>query len=263
MDLDKKAAELKAARIPFCRATVVRAEGSAPRRAGAKMIVTADASFGTVGGGGVEHMAIEEARRAMRRRAPGVERYDLTEDGVQPCGGSVEIFFEPVSPPRRIVVFGAGHVAEKLCPMLAEAGFEVTLVDERAERLSVGAFKAVAQRVNMLPGDFLPTLDFADDLHIICVTHRHVHDESIARFCLGRPFKYLGVISSRSKWKLFCDRFRSEGFSEEQISRVTAPIGLDIGGETPFEIAVAIVAQLIQLQEKPDDFDEGRCHFEL
>jgi xanthine dehydrogenase accessory factor len=152
-------------------------------------------------------------------------------------------------------------VAEKLCPMLAEAGFEVTLVDERAERLELPAFEGVPHRVCRLPGDFLPTLEFGGDLHIICITHRHVHDEEIARYCLGKPFRYLGVISSRTKWKAFCEGYKAEGFTDEQIGRASSPIGLDIGAETPFEIAVAIVAELIQLEGKPEDFAKGVGHF--
>ncbi|MFA4874188.1 MAG: xanthine dehydrogenase accessory protein XdhC [bacterium] len=261
MDLDHKAHELKTARIPFCWATVVAATGSAPRHAGAKMIVTADASFGTVGGGGLEHKAIDDAHQVMQRRSPELIYYPLTKEGIQPCGGEVEIFFEPVLPLLPCVVFGAGHVSEKLCPMLTELGFELTLVDERAERLELTAFRNVARRIDELPSEFIPTLEFSDDLHVIVVTHKHVHDEEIARACLRKPFKYLGVISSQTKWALFCEGFRAKGYSENEIARATTPIGLDIGAETPFEIAVAIVAQMIQLSAKPEDFAKGVAHF--
>lgn len=259
MDLDKKAMELKDGRTPFCWATVVKAEGSAPRHAGAKMIVTRDATFGTVGGGGLEHEVIEDARKAIRRRISELKRYSLTEEGIQPCGGEVEIFLEVVSPPREIIVFGAGHIAEKLCPMLAELGLDVTLVDERAERIELpGGVKA---RVNKLPQEFLKELEFDDELHLIAVTHRHMHDEEIVRFCLDKPFKYLGLISSRKKWAFFKKHYAEEGFTEDQMSRVSTPIGLDIGAETPFEIAVAIAAQIIQLDAKPEDFQKGIAHF--
>ncbi len=261
MDLDHKALTLKEAKIPFCWATVVRAEGSAPRHAGAKMIVTAYESFGTVGGGGLEHRAIDDARDVMRRRSPELLRYPLTEKGIQPCGGEVYIFFEPVMPMPPCVVFGAGHVAEKLCPMLVDLGFEVTLVDERAERLELPAFRSVAKRANLLPSEFLSALKFTDDLHIITITHKHVHDKEIAKFCIGRPFKYLGVISSRKKWALFCESFRKQGISDATIARATSPVGLDIGAETPMEIAVAIAAQMIQLNAKPEDFASGVAHF--
>jgi len=261
MDLDRKALELKESRTPYCVATVVKVDGSSPGRVGAKMIVTRGECFGTVGGGSVEHQAIKDAREALRLRQPRTEGYDLTEQGIQPCGGRVEIFLEPVAPARRMVVFGAGHIAEKLCPMLVEMGFDLTLVDERRERLALEAFEPIDDKVNRLPGDFLPELEFTDDLHLICITHQHEHDEGIVRFCLDKPYRYLGLISSRSKWRMFSERFSSEGFSSEQLARVSTPIGLDIGAETPVEIAIAIAAQLVQLCARPEDFERGTCHF--
>lgn len=261
MDLDRKALELKQARIPYCVATVVRAEGSAPRHTGAKMLVTASESFGTVGGGGVEHRAIDEAREALRRRIPHLQRYELTESGVQPCGGMVEIFFEPVSVPLPMALFGAGHCAEQLMPMLASLGFDVTVVDERGERLGLPAFSGAARRIAKLPQAALSEIDFSEELHLIVMTHAHVHDEQIVRSCLQKPFRYLGLISSRAKWALFRSRFREQGFSDEQLRRVTSPIGLDLGAETPFEIAVAIAAQLIQLRARPEAFAAGEGHF--
>lgn len=260
MNLDKKALELREARVPFCWATVVKSEGSAPRQAGAKMIVTREGSFGTVGGGGLEHEVIEDARKAIRRRISELKQYSLTEDGIQPCGGRVEIFLEVATPPKRAVVFGAGHVAEKLCPMLSDLGFDVTLVDERVDRIELPG--GVEDRVNKVPSEVLPSLKYDDDLHIISITHKHAHDEEIVRFCLDKPFKYLGLISSRKKWAFFKNHYVEQGFTEDQMARVSTPIGLDIGAETPFEIAVAITAQIIQLDAKPEDFKTGVAHFQ-
>lgn len=262
MDLDHTIAELKTARVPFCLATVVKAEGSAPRHVGAKMIVTHDASFGTVGGGGIEHRAIDEARDLLRLRRSETRRYDLTaEGGIQPCGGIVEIFFECVAPLMPLVVFGAGHIAEALAPMLPELGFEATLVDERADRIELPAFANIPHRINKLPRDVLPTIAFTDDLHILCLTHAHTHDEEVVEFCLDKPWRYLGLISSRKKWALFCERYRTKGFTEDELKRVSTPVGLDIGAETPFEIAIAIAAEMIQLRAKPENFAAGVGRF--
>lgn len=261
MDIDKKILELKEGRVPFCIATVVKVVGSAPRHAGSKMIVTAKESFGTVGGGGVEHQAIEDAKDILKRRAPECKSYELTEKGIQPCGGRIEVFFEPVVPPKSVVVFGAGHVGEALCPLLAELGFDVTIVDERKERISLGAFKSARTRIGKLPSEVLPTIEFNDELHIICLTHKHIHDEDIVEYCLDKPFKYLGLISSRKKWAVFKKHYREKGFTDGQMDRVATPIGLDIGAETPFEIAVAICAELIQLRAKPEDYKKGVGHF--
>jgi len=262
MDIDKKLRELKSERTPFCLATVVRVEGSAPRAAGAKMIITADKTFGTVGGGGVEHMAIKDARKTLRTKKATCEKYNLTEDGIQPCGGMMEIFLEPIAPQRRVMVFGAGHIAEKLIPMLSELDFEITLIDEREDRISLPAFSIADELSEELPDKYLVRCKFDDELSLIVLTHKHIHDEGIVEFCLDKPYRYLGLISSRKKWELFCKHYREKGFSDEQMERVSTPIGLDIGAATPFEIAVAIIAELIQLSEKPEDFKDGIGHFE-
>ncbi|HPQ81973.1 MAG TPA: XdhC/CoxI family protein, partial [bacterium] len=234
----------------------------APRHVGAKMIVTRGESFGTVGGGAVEHAATSDARELLRLRRSETRRYDLTpEGGIQPCGGAVEIFFECVSPLLPVVFFGAGHIAEKLVPMLPELGYEVTLVDERAERLDLPAFSCAAERIAKLPAEVLPTVEFSDELSILCLTHAHIHDEEIVGYCLNKPYRYLGLISSRKKWALFCEGYRSRGVTEEQLSRVSTPVGLDIGAESPLEIAVAIAAELIQLKAKPEDFAAGVGRF--
>ncbi len=261
MDLDRKALKLKDTKVPFCWATVVKAEGSAPRHAGAKMIVTKDESFGTVGGGGLEHKVIVDARRAIRHRSSMLKNYLLTEKGIQPCGGDVDIFLEVVSVPYRAMVFGAGHIAAELCPLLTKLNFEVALIDERKERIELDAFKELSELINQEPSDVLPAIEFTDDTHIICITHRHVHDQEIVRFCLNKPFKYLGLISSKKKWEVFKRHYVREGFTEDQLSRVSTPIGLDIGAETPFEIAVAIVAQIIQCNNQPVDFKNSVFHF--
>lgn len=262
MDLDRKISELKAARVPFCVATVVKAEGSSPRGVGAKMVVTREESFGTVGGGGVEHEAIDDARELLRLRRSETRRYDLSaEGGIQSCGGAVEIFFECAAPRMPLVVFGAGHIAEALAPMLPGLGFETTLVDERAGRVALPAFGSVDRKITKLPGEALREIEFSDELSILCLTHAHVHDEEIVEYCLDKPFRYLGLISSRKKWTLFRERYRAKGFTGEQLSRVSTPVGLDIGADTPLEIAIAIAAEMILLRARPEDYAAGFGRF--
>jgi len=261
MDMDKKALELRKSDISFCKITIIKADGSSPRKAGSKMLVCADGtSYGSIGGGAVEYAASQEAMNIIESNSPKCVEYDLTDDGIQPCGGKIEVFFEPVSINERIIIFGAGHISEKLCPMLAEMEFSITLVDERYERLSLPAFKS-ATRINSLPSDFLNSFKPMKNTYIICMTHMHAHDEEIVERTLGKPFKYFGLISSRSKWSGFRKKFLKNGYSEEDIEQITTPIGLDIGGDTPMEIAIAIAAQIIQLKHRPDDFKIGVAHF--
>lgn len=248
MDLEQKTLELKKDRITFALATVVKVTGSVPRHIGAKMIITADGKiFGTIGGGALEHQVISDAKDIIRRGTAELKSYPLGPMLGQCCGGDMDVFIEPTLPKREIIVFGAGHVAEAICPMLQELNFHVTLVDERKERIELLAFAKIDRRLNELPSDVLRTIEFNDDLHIIVITHEHKHDEAIVEYCLDKPFRYLGCIGSRTKWAKFKERYKARGFKEEQIARVTTPIGLDIGSETPFEIAVSVAAQLIKI----------------
>lgn len=261
MDLDVRALDFKRQQIPYCWATVVHAEGSSPRHTGAKMIVTRTETFGTIGGGALEQHVTTDAREALRLRAPQLKRYDLTTEGVQPCGGVIDIFLEPVTTPQPLVLFGAGHIAEQLVPLLASMEFEVTLIDERRERLTLPAFQSVARRIEKLPLEAISEIAFAPELHILCMTHAHRHDRDIVRACLGKSFQYFGLIGSRSKWALFCEELARQGISDAELKRITTPVGFDIGAETPFEIAISITAQLLQLRAKPVDFAHGIGHF--
>lgn len=251
VDVYDKITELKANGTPFAVATVAKVSGSAPRHVGAKMIITANGDiFGTIGGGTLEHQVISDTKEMIRRGTAELRSYPLGPMLGQCCGGEVDIFIEPSCAQKQVIVFGAGHIAQELCPMLTKLGFNVTLVDERPERMALPEFGCVHTKLNELPGDAFKSIQFDKDLHIIVITHEHKHDEKIVEHCLERPFKYLGCIGSRTKWAKFRERYKARGITEEQLARVTTPIGLDIGSETPFEIAVSIVSQLIQLNSK-------------
>jgi len=252
MDLEQKAIDLKNDRISFAWATVVKVAGSAPRHVGSKMIICADGKiFGTIGGGALEHQVIADTAEVIKRGAAELKSYPLGPLLGQCCGGEVEIFIEPVLPKTEIVVFGAGHIAEELCPLLKKLNFRVTLIDERKERIELPTFQTVEEKLNELPSDALKKLKFDDNLYLIVITHQHKNDEEIVEYCLGKPFKYLGCIGSKTKWEKFKMRYKARGITDEQLARVTTPIGIDIGSETPFEIAVSIVAQLIQVNSIP------------
>lgn len=255
-NLNKTAIELDGKGTPYAWATVVKAVGSVPRHTGSKMIITADEIFGTIGGGALEHEVIKNAREQLRLGEAKTYNYPLGPLLGQCCGGEVDVFIEPVAPRKKMIVYGAGHIAEHLLPMLKNLNFHVTLVDERPERIELSVFNSVDERVCELPSDFLSGFKFTDDLYTIVITHEHKHDEEIVEKHLGKPFRYLGLIGSVNKWKKFKGRYKAKGFTDEQIARVTTPIGLDIGSETPFEISVSIVAELIQKDSTPKGFGE-------
>ncbi len=247
LNLNKIAIELAQKGVAFAWATVVNVKGSAPRHLGAKMIVTHSESFDTIGGGALEHAVIKDTREQLRLGEPKTFNYPLGPLLGQCCGGEVDVFIEPVLPQREVFVFGAGHIAEHLVPMLKKLNFHVSLVDERSERINLPQFDMADTKLNELPTDTLKGMKFNDGLYIIVLTHAHIYDEEIVEYCLDKPLKYLGLIGSKTKWGKFRARYRAKGFKDEQFARVKTPIGLDIGAESPFEIAVSIVGQLIEL----------------
>jgi len=238
----------------FCLAIVVATKGSTPRKAGAIMLVRSDgSSIGTVGGGGAEAEARKEALKALQDGLPRLNKFTLEEDaeGIPTgsiCGGKIEIFFMPTRPRNVLYLFGAGHVGKATAAIAAQSGFRVEIFDNRPELLTperhpdAAAFHrgdciAHARELMIHPEDF-----------VILMTHRHDFDFELLKILLPKDPGYIGAIASHKKAALFRKDLAASGFTSEQIEKVHMPIGLSIHAETPEEIAVAIVAQLIDVK---------------
>jgi xanthine dehydrogenase accessory factor len=234
-------------------ATIVSAKGSTPRTAGARMLVLPDGSTrSTVGGGLFEDRVRLEALDLLSRGGPPrLVDYPFTPDGPGSfgavCGGTVKIFFEVVESQPRLLVVGAGHCGRALAAAAALAGYQLTVADDRADLLSADAFP-VGTRLVSVSADFreLPAPGAGDSVAI--VSRGHATDGLALRRMRSAPAAYLGMMGSRSKKKVLFDQLRSEGWSEDELARVACPIGLDIGAETPEEIAVSILAEMIRLK---------------
>ena len=229
-------------------ATVVGVRGSAPRHAGARMLVYADGtSVGTIGGGALEHhvrhraMAVAEAGLPERLEAHTVRDLGMC------CGGQVEVYVEPLQVRSPMVMFGAGHVAHALAPMLDALDFDVTVVDDRTELNNEERFPVAARHTGD-PRAFAELL--ADDPlgYRLVVTHDHSLDQDLVETLLLRDSAWLGMIGSRGKVARFLVRFRAAGMDPHRFERLRAPVGLDLGAETPAEIAVSIAAELVQVR---------------
>ena len=234
--------------------TITSSNGSTPQRVGAKMLVYADGrTVGTIGGGCYEHDALGKAREALRTRKPVTAKYDLNDDFAEEtglvCGGQMEVFIEPLEAPPALYVFGAGHVGYYLARAASESGFEVHVVDDRAafanrERFPFAASLVVEDIPGWLTASSLPASAYA-----VIVTRGHRNDLDTLEQLAPRDLRYLGLIGSRAKVARIYDQLLGEGRATlEQLSRVHAPIGLDIGAVTPQEIAVSIVAELIAIR---------------
>lgn len=237
-------------------ATIVRATGSTPRTMGARMIVRADGStFGTIGGGAFEAMVVCDAKEllAVAQPAPAIKRYTFTEHGENAlgmaCGGTAEVLLEAAGRGARLIIFGAGHVGLALARLAVTAGFAPELVDDRPEFCD-DAKDAAVGRVWSCDADYVvgvPPLDA--DCFVAVVTRCHRTDRLALKQVLTQPVRYVGLIGSRrKKTVIFGELAAGDGVSAADLARVHCPIGLPIGGETPEEIAVSIVAELLQVK---------------
>lgn len=237
-------------------ATIVRASGSTPRTIGARMIVRADgSSFGTIGGGAFEAMVVCDAQDLLSVGAPipTLKRYTFTEEGDNAlgmaCGGTAEVLLEAADRGARLIVFGAGHVGLALARLAGTVGFAPEIVDDRAEFCDAARTASVG-RVWRCDADYVagvPPLD--PDCYVAVVTRCHRTDRLALKQVLGRPLRYVGLIGSRRKKAvIFGELAGEDGAGPDELARVRCPIGLPIGGETPEEIAVSIVAELLQVK---------------
>jgi xanthine dehydrogenase accessory factor len=255
--------ELKSTNTPVVLVTLLGVRGHAPRDIGAKMLVTAAASFETIGGGNLEAVAIEMARGMLLNNATGLVRQTLrlTHEqslfGVQCCGGEVEMLFEPVPMTRACVaIFGVGHVGFALARVLSILPIDLWLIDSRAEMLSPERLVPLETSVARVSLHIVPVLDgVVQDLpvgsHLVIMTHDHAEDLFVLKAALARAdLGFLGLIGSAVKWQRFSQKLLEAGFSN--LQRVTTPIGLpDVIGKSPEAIALAVAAQLINVLEEP------------
>jgi xanthine dehydrogenase accessory factor len=233
--------------------TVVRANGSTPQRAGAKMLVFADGrTIGTIGGGCYENDAFWKARDALVTGRSSLLRYELNDDFAQEnglvCGGQMDVHVDPLAPTPHLYVIGAGHVGHQLGRMAPDAGFRVHVVDDRDKFANAERFpQAVEVVVDSIP-EWLHRTELPQSAYVVVVTRGHTHDLDAMRALAARDLKYLGLIGSRAKVRRIFDLLLEEGLPPECLSRVRAPIGLDIGAVTPVEIAISIMAELVAVR---------------
>ena len=234
-------------------ATIVRASGSTPRTIAARLLVYGDgATVGTIGGGAFEAMVAHDARALLDEPdpKPTIKRYTFTETGDDAlgmaCGGTAEVLLERVGAGPRLVIFGAGHVGVALAKLAGSVGFDVHLVDDRVE-FCEAARNAGIGTVHLCSAEYddLPALD--PSTYAAVVTRCHRTDRLALRAIAGLPLRYLGLIGSRrKKATIYRELIEHDGISPDALERVRCPIGLPLGGETPEEIAVSIVAELLQ-----------------
>ena len=234
-------------------ATIVSVRGSIPSFKTAKMLVRDDGSIcGTIGGGCVEADVWQAAREVMESEKPRTLSFDLNQDPKYDtglvCGGTLEIFVEPILPPALLYIFGAGHVAVNLYKVARGAGFEVIVVDDRDSFANRERFpdsrEVIAEDFDAVTSRLSP----GESAYIVIVTRGHRDDMRVLRWAVQTPARYVGMIGSRRKTIAIFKELQQEGIPAHLFERVHAPVGLDIGAVTPEEIAVSITAELIAIR---------------
>ncbi len=247
MNAVERAADLAAAGEPAAMLTVVGTEGSAPRNVGTKMVVTAQETYGTIGGGTVEGLAIEAAREVLAREAdPGVRTYDLEPGGNtgMVCGGSMDVFVDRMDAAPLLYVAGAGHIGRELAPLADQVGYDVTVVDDREEYADPEAFP---DSVEVVRGDYreeIAGLPTGEGAAVAVATRSGTFDARAVGAAIDGGAGYVGLVASEDKTDHVLDSLADEGYSRTELARVRAPVGLDLGGGSPADIALSILAEV-------------------
>jgi xanthine dehydrogenase accessory factor len=245
----EKIVELKKSGEPAAFAIVIKIEGSTPRKVGAKMVVLKDGkALGTLGGGDLEKRVIEEAINAIKQRQPRIASFTLDiEKGKldMMCGGKLDVYIEPILPDDKLIIFGAGHITRSLAPLMRGAGFQVSVVEDSPDLLQKDKFPETGDLILTDMEQFARDLPSDSRTYIVLLSRGFSRDKAILTQLIQKDFKYIGMIGSLRKINTMRGDLQKEGIPEEAFSKLKAPIGLDIGAETPEEIAISVAAEII------------------
>ena len=248
-DLFARIAELQAAGRSVALATVVRTVGSVPRHEGTRMLIFPDGQIeGTVGGGDLESRVIRAGLKTLDGGAPKTLHYefrDIEQGDVGVCGGEMEVFVEAVRPSPTVVVVGGGHVGSSVVHLANWLGFQVVVTDDRPEFVTVpGADQSILAPLAELPNK----INITSETYILLTTRGLPIDVDGLPPLLDSEAGYIGVIGSKRRWDACAKQLAEQGVPQEKIDRVVSPMGLELNAETPEEIAISMLAEIIMLR---------------
>jgi xanthine dehydrogenase accessory factor len=245
-------AELETTRQPAALCTVVKASGSTPRHATSKMLVYPDGHIlGSVGGGELENRVIQEALAALSDGSPRLLEYNMADPSrgdVGVCGGQVEVFVEPILPPEMIVIIGGGHVGKAVAHLAKWLGFRVAVSDDRPEFCTPEANPDTDEFYTCPMAELPLHLNITPQTYLVLTTRGNAVDVPGLPALLDSAAGYIGIIGSRRRWSLTVKALNEQGIPDEKLARVHSPIGLGIAAETPEEIAVSILAEVLMVR---------------
>ncbi len=237
---------------PAVLATIIRDKGSVPRHAGSKMLIYPDGGIvGTIGGGEMESRVIASVPDLLKTGKPGILHYDLAEPergdpGV--CGGQVDIFMEPILADPTILVIGCGHVGQAVVELAHWLGFRVIACDDRADLCNPEKTPYADEYLAIPPDQIAAKATIHSRTYIAAVTRGVPFDLEMLPALLETPARYIGVIGSRRRWATAVKELKKQGYDESRLKSIHAPIGLELNAETPREIAVSILAEIIGIE---------------
>ncbi|MBC7218793.1 MAG: XdhC family protein [Hadesarchaea archaeon] len=249
----KKINELLERGETFAIVTIVRTEGSTPRKAGAKMIVLPDGrTFGTIGGDCVEAGAVAEALEALKEGKPKTFTVALREEELggigMKCGGMAEVYIEVITPTPKLLIIGGGNIGAQLAKLGHDVGFAVTVIDPAAKKENFPEY------IEVIPEPVekgIKKTAINPQTYIVIATG-HKYDEDALKAVINYNAAYIGMVGSKRKAAVTLKKLIEEGVAEDKVKKVHTPVGLDIGAETPEEIAVSIMAEIIKERRKPN-----------
>ena len=258
LDISRAASEALTRGETVCLVTVVRVRGSAPRHNGARMLVWPDGKFdGTIGGGTLEWRVVEDAQAAFAKGKSLFNNYVFDTrggpDSVGLCGGSVDVHMDILQPDPTLLIIGAGHIAQPLAQMASLHDMRVIVVDDRREWANRDRFPTAA---DVIVVDYEPITETLAPLSIPMTPSTYVvittwgYDLPALEQALAQNPAYIGLVASPTKAKELFKRMIAKGVSPEAFQRVNTPAGLDLGSETPAEVALAIMAEVLAVQRR-------------
>src|SRR5207253_5797635 len=256
MDIYEELVRLRRLGQKCAIATIVQVNGSIPSYESAKLLVREDGSMlGTIGGGCVEAEVWNVARDVMQTERPRNMNFSLGQDAAYDngliCGGQLSVFVEPVVPQPQAYIFGAGHISKSLSKVANLAGFATIIVDNREAFANRERFPDAGEIYSEEYEEIFPKLTIRDTSYVIIVTRGHRDDMRVLRWAITTPARYIAMIGSKRKTISVVHELEKEGIPRKEFEKVFAPMGLEIGAETPEEIAISVVAEMIAVRRAP------------
>lgn len=246
-DIFRKISDINRSGVKAALCIIVETKGSGPRKTGSKMIVYENGDQeGTIGGGSLELQVTKDALKLIEQSKAQKIVYDLGQDLAMNCGGMAEVYIEPLLPKQHLYIFGAGHIGKILAQYASDFGFSITLIDDRDNiEMNLNNIELVKNHY----ADAAKAIPFSDQSYIVIVTPKHKYDEDVLEIVAKKPAAYIGMIGSKNKVAEAKDRFLKEKIlTEKELNKVDMPIGIKFNAQTPEEIAISILAKIIDVK---------------